>query len=406
MRHLFGNEKLNNDGVSLVELIVSILILAVIFTPTMSALVTALRVNTGARNTSQAETVAANVMEDVNFYGYSGMKKAYESAQANPEEISALAYTKDPDDETTDLLTFVNNPANPATAEFLEGDGRYRVKITYNNVVSISDYEDEETEEGEHRTVIKSRNLNDTEFADITELNETSTILINPATAHTDFDNLATDHFELLHRAYPDRTSDLDWSQIRSRISKKLYISIIRDNTYGEPYYILDSSMIYTFDGDGLIGPGAEEWMLTGYCDNVSFDELETLYLLYSPITGTSVDATGNKYIDWTFGTECVEIDGIDLSLEPGQKIKVRIVGQAAADVEFRGTLNVLCDTSQFEITSQVKTSVDGVENDTRNLGNGRTESKDRIYAVRVEVFDATGDGTEALATLESTIMD
>ena len=53
----------NNRGLSLVELIVSVAILAIIVLPLLSSFVTATRTNVKARNKFRATNVADNIME-------------------------------------------------------------------------------------------------------------------------------------------------------------------------------------------------------------------------------------------------------------------------------------------------------------------------------------------------------
>ncbi len=69
---LLKHIQLNNEGVSLIELIVALLILAIITIPLMSIFGRAARTNTFNANKADADTVAANIMEEIKVYGLEG----------------------------------------------------------------------------------------------------------------------------------------------------------------------------------------------------------------------------------------------------------------------------------------------------------------------------------------------
>lgn len=80
--------QLNNDGFSLVELLIAVTILAIIVAPLLHSFVTAIRTNAKARNTMYATAVAEDVMEEFEAYGIDGMRQIYQSA-GYTEELDA-----------------------------------------------------------------------------------------------------------------------------------------------------------------------------------------------------------------------------------------------------------------------------------------------------------------------------
>ena len=73
--------KLNNEGVSLVELLVAILIMGIIVVPLLSVFTSAARTNRATAEMNSAEVVASNVMEAVKVYG---VQKTAKEMYVNP----------------------------------------------------------------------------------------------------------------------------------------------------------------------------------------------------------------------------------------------------------------------------------------------------------------------------------
>lgn len=79
MRDMASNEKrqLNNDGFSLVELLIAIVILSIIVAPLLHSFVTSARTNAKARNTMRATAIAEDVMENFEAYSLEELEKRY-----------------------------------------------------------------------------------------------------------------------------------------------------------------------------------------------------------------------------------------------------------------------------------------------------------------------------------------
>jgi len=68
--------RLNDRGSTLVEIVVSVLIIGIIFVPLLMGLSNALKANARAEMDLNAEGAGVNVLETVKALGYSGIKTA------------------------------------------------------------------------------------------------------------------------------------------------------------------------------------------------------------------------------------------------------------------------------------------------------------------------------------------
>ena len=82
--------KMNDKGSTLVEIIVSVLIIGIVFVPLLMGLTNALKTNAKAESTSFAESVAVNSLETVKTVGYEALKNKF---IAGATEVSASDFT-------------------------------------------------------------------------------------------------------------------------------------------------------------------------------------------------------------------------------------------------------------------------------------------------------------------------
>lgn len=99
MKHAMG-EQLNNEGFSLVELLIAIVILSIIVVPLLHSFVTSARTNAKSRNTMHATAIAEDVMEQFEAHTLGEMADTYEAASVegftntvNAEKISTAMVT-------------------------------------------------------------------------------------------------------------------------------------------------------------------------------------------------------------------------------------------------------------------------------------------------------------------------
>lgn len=81
MQNEVSHEKrqLNNDGFSLVELLIAIVILSIIVVPLLHSFVTAARTNAKARDTMRTTAIAEDVMENFEAYSLEELEKRYKA---------------------------------------------------------------------------------------------------------------------------------------------------------------------------------------------------------------------------------------------------------------------------------------------------------------------------------------
>lgn len=79
MKHA-KEEQLNNEGFSLVELLIAIVILSIIVVPLLHSFVTSARTNAKSRNTMHATAIAEDVMEQFEAHTLGEMADTYEAA--------------------------------------------------------------------------------------------------------------------------------------------------------------------------------------------------------------------------------------------------------------------------------------------------------------------------------------
>ena len=98
--------QLNNDGFSLVELLVAIVILAIIVVPLLHSFVTSARTSAKARNTMHATAVAEDVMEEFEAYTIEEMAEQYRNAGFTAEEDANGRWTFRKQDTSTTSGTY------------------------------------------------------------------------------------------------------------------------------------------------------------------------------------------------------------------------------------------------------------------------------------------------------------
>ncbi len=108
-------KRMDNKGSTLIEIVVSVLIIGIIFVPLLMGMSNALKANSKAEESLHAETVAANCIEVAKTYGMAGFTKV----KSDPTILSATSVTG-------------NGSAYNASG-ISEGLNTYNVEIRFNN---------------------------------------------------------------------------------------------------------------------------------------------------------------------------------------------------------------------------------------------------------------------------------
>lgn len=110
------NKKLNNDGFSLVELLIAVTILSIIVAPMLHSLVTSLNTNAKARRLMHATQIAEDVMEEFEAHSIQEMMDIYSAAPYN------YTVTEDNSVSNKGKVTFTGSNASVAS-------GRYDIEV-------------------------------------------------------------------------------------------------------------------------------------------------------------------------------------------------------------------------------------------------------------------------------------
>ncbi len=222
--------KLNNKGLSLVELIVAILILAIISVSAMQLFVSSSKVNRVNKTRNNADTVATNVMEGIKVNGLPGTAKQVYLCQfgdvktlAKATTIFGLDLTTAIDKQTVQLdgsidkasatidgkLDARNNAIYPFVSsapynyEYLlqgveEGNQKFNVEITFN------------TNFQNKKDPAHPVSVNDKDKFVLSAFDTDNSFYINPLAPDIMYDQEALDFFVQLNKAYIKNCYDSD----------------------------------------------------------------------------------------------------------------------------------------------------------------------------------------------------
>lgn len=469
----------DNRGVTLVELIVALLVLMIAVTPLLMTFVNAMKSNRKANNESYARIVAENAMEEAK-YRWSDMRDV-ETSIIGMGAIENYSYLP------TDGLWHSNLPIS-------QGTGQYKVTIEFDRSVK---YNDDAT-----------KLFNKYEYADMSELNKSTTALINPVATGTDYTYIARDYFQTLNEAYVDQLHETAYTNmyneylelcepyyeyltllgqaergeiayedlpdpapvdpgsfdastvptyaskrlgaggVEDRLTQTLRISLVQ---IADGSVTMNAAIVFKFnnrkeaDGIRLIGADEDDVELSfmGFCDDVQFEDLRTLYIMYDPVA--NITETSHGQGKYNFGTSFgryVENIEIESSLEQkldgtGHEIPldVYIAVQGRIDMDLpqaiTGTLgvttkNLAINKPTVRFFSQADLSFSGDLTGTGQQFRADEDSKltlqkrdmntiidtvgkadEVICNVTVKVYDySAADGAEPLYTMESAIFE
>lgn len=316
--------QLNNKGVSLVEVIVALLILGIITVPLLNIFTGTARINRTNTKKANADTVAANIMEAIKVYGLQGTaEQAFIASNSSTEDTKFLGYDIKKSSITGDTSVIKRDSAT-GKLSFTPSAGH-----TYHYVVGSDVLKGivEGNTATEYIVTIDMdsnylNNANEVYSADLLAFNSESTLFINPSGAGIYYDQEALNYFEELNANYRDSEWDKECSRrtalndaaienatvnglpdpvlspmpapyahddpatLLNNMARETQITVKREKDasveHGEEYYLIDSSMIYRIDPQ-YVGDGNNEIVKAGYCSNIRFEDLKSIYLIYVP---------------------------------------------------------------------------------------------------------------------------
>lgn len=423
MKHPTRRLQLNNQGTTLVELIVSLLVLTIIVVPLLNGFVVAQRANATSKNKMYAVTAAENIMEAVKAIGPDASK------------ISAS-------------LRQTVSASNAEAGEYwipnyIEGTDTYDIKLT----MTPSGY---------------SSSVNNYKFASMSAFSDEKSIMIFPGISGLDFDETALNSFYEdhtnwmntkwqsdyasaydtylnLHKnwenngrtgAEPSFTppsqsnyAPLSLTELKSKMSRTTTIEIneiettvIKENgTFQTKYeyelqsvvqYFIDNT--YTATGSAVnIGLCADSYYPTidkeysGYCSESKHEGIKSIYLIYNPFGTEAADH------QVTFARENVSVKS-----NAKKDMNVFIVVQTEGDKpKFNNSIQVDIPskgTGALNLYCQANISCTSATSKTNSIVEDMTDTLNRIYTVTVEVFehkDMHEASETAISSLTSTIL-
>ncbi|MDF2511801.1 MAG: hypothetical protein K0S04_1667 [Herbinix sp.] len=453
----------DNRGITLVEIIISLLILMIIVVPLISSFVSASGVAANSRKKMYAADLADNVMETVKNLGVEKTAFQFYAAPADflLGEGTALTYKEDETggdgpsvvDRSGNRVFVSTRKTNPYVYQMegvQEGTGKFDVRITFSSAA----YTSAPATPAAPLTPAPVPELlpNDYNYADLSAFNSASTTLINPNNS-SNYDYLAKMYFQQLHsnyyfqeweaaRAIVDAANDeiyadydeeydaavaagtalpplpnitpeptakptLSPNVLDSQINKTMTIEISKE-TIGvgvNEKYKLNSYVNYSlnniYNGAGIAKDPINLTIsrnYSGYCDNVLRNSLNSIFVMYTPLT------TASSLIK----------DKIIIDNQTTQTFDIYLVLQAAINtsftsplqVELSGSANTLRLHSQavLNVTGTGNASTSNGDDPSERLINEVTTNNTKIYRVTIEVYEGGTSFGELLQTLSSTV--
>jgi type II secretory pathway pseudopilin PulG len=447
-----------NRGMTLVEVVISLLIIMIVFVPLISSFTTASKLSRTAKNNLYASNLASNVMETVKVLGIDGVALQFDPANTN---FTIAPGPTDFDEEpvegyTTSVKTIDGTKyfdSSRGTKPYIykmtgvkQGTGTYDVSITF----SSASYTTETPTGG-------SALPNDYLYADLSAFNAESTVLINPMSSGTNYDEMVLQYFmqlndsyyydewvtaceavnnanDAIYRAYeqaydaasaagtplptmpsvtplPVLKPSLSKADIKRSLFKTTTVEIskVTDSLSGIKKYKLNSYINYTFNNILINSGGAcaspTTQFLTrnysGYCDDVLSTSLENIFFMYQPLGDVSALSLDDEKV--VINNQLPESFHIYLVIQAPATTTVK----AKLPVYLSGTSNTLHLYSQVDLAvegiSSASTSNSSSEED-RLLKEFNTDTG-RIYDVKINIYESGSGFTKQLQTLSSTIL-
>ena len=462
--------QLNNKGVTLIELIVALLILGIIVVPLMSLFTSAARTNSDNSKRSDADIVAQNVMEAVKVYGLEKTAEQvynYNPANAGSKVLGLRAEDKEDVSSSYYNDKFHQNDAN--IYEYVlkgvkEGDHQFDVKITFDSNYTIM-----VTPTGVADPTPIAKDVNDVHDYVLSAFNDKTTVFVNPLSGSIYYDqealstisemnadlkeaeyerdliNVQEANAELLRQYQEDLLDPLasptppelqpapnrdDYSQkfpkdYADDISRTMNVVISEENIaeagMSKKVFKINSGLDYIVPmGSGLVeGDSLAPVSIpkSGYCHDVTVDDIQTLYVMYTPypyMCKSAFDATDrsnlityqtagthfesyltDKMLKDVTGSISFANENLVIENKTDKDIEVYVIIQGSKDIvyDYDNKLNVTVKNTglgSVSIYSQAEISFTGTSTTTQQgiLKMKDSEHLDKLVNVTITVTD------------------
>ncbi len=390
--HVKKNKSVGNQGFSLVELLVAVTILAIITIPFLHSFVTAARTNAKAKKVMNATTAAQNVFEELKGEELSQYLNTYNNTQSSLKDGSGNSiYDKSGKPIQSYQVTIPSVTVN----------GRdYRARVTL-------DPDKYTTRQGE---TVDSTDYNSTDFATLLNLSPSCNAFYIQQESDDMLAAKVLDeaHMDDLLGGQMSRTITIDIDYNSGTKMTKVYATLTyTDKGAGTTYTAMDKAEIYS-NATMLSNELSNIFVcfLPMYNGNVAYPNENIVINNTSncPVGVYLVKETGRDSKAFYQGLKILNGCHVKLTVNEGEHEFIGPVTQISTNLAYGSSLAVGAkelDVSYTGITDVTGKSIEEIfDMDTLQ----RMESSERIYKVKIEVFDGKDTAYEkVLATMEGT---
>lgn len=371
-----------NAGYTLVELLISVTILAVIAIPLTHAFVSAARVNGRSRKLAQAQNVAQNVLEEVRMESWEDIENTY-----------------------TKTTTTQEGSGKTTTEYHYQYDSIETEHLFFEAEISLSPEYDGESDDSDEVT-----DYNADKLPQIYDMN---------AALDATYELPGTEE-EQMATAFGRNTG-----QILREMKREIYIDIRKS----QKKTVVDINSAYTYRGITRYALAQSKRIYSNTSENIS---LRNVYLFFSPMSYQEADRERIVIRNWDSVPVNIYLvrQGKDVDMTTGYKVNVDVLEQNRSSMDYADVYTHLCtnliDASEIGNTNLAHLNLRyGKEEDDYRASmqvtaNGAIKvyeaanlvnltdlfdkaAKERIYNVTVNVREKGADENEALVLLNGT---
>jgi len=402
---------MNNRGSTLVEIIVSVLIIAIVFVPLLMGMSAALKANGKAEQALNSENAAVDCMEAIKAVGKKGIEKLIVTPTDGatitpiPAQIfganAKIEKKTETDEESGESFEYY------LVSDIGEGLETYTAKISFSDANYVGEIPTLTGDPGDPTPTAIER-LNDYEYVSFSNLSGKGTQMLK-FLADTDDTKVNLLRSLAGNTAVDDRLKPLEATWNTADIVKTKEVELVIDKNGADEYtistkinyelyntYGTDTSPRFVIGGDTF--SAADTTPLTTRCKNGKPD---TLIVFYSPIATVganfdhTVDALNKNKIKIT---KLTELDDLNVYvIVTGEPLEDGVPKTSYIGVEFdehiaeehKGKNHVFC-------SANLASAIEGFDkiNNLYTMGGASGNESIKMYDVKVEVENVVKTGT------------
>ncbi|MBE5962870.1 MAG: prepilin-type N-terminal cleavage/methylation domain-containing protein [Lachnospiraceae bacterium] len=432
-----AKEKMGNQGFSLVEVIVSMLILAIIVMPLLQNFLVAQQTNIRAKKAQYATALNTSIMEAVKEFGIEQVALQFYGAKTDFYLVGQDVLTGDyyqinesgnkiSSGDTANACVVGDKFIDNKQKYFFQingvkqGTGIYDVKISYDSTPYTGAGTSEVQQNNYQMPKVEALNAN--QYALIDPFSSFRTFIETDEgyvlTSRDDYDTRARRILYQLHDSYytskwadeckaiqeenarrqqqadekgevpvllpfPERPLNKTQDDMNGKIARKITITI---NKISESSYEVSGGICYTGEAEAgyFWSEGTKKQEFQLYSEPLKFTTLKGIYLFY-PLYKTISNAT-HSYRN----LESLEIQVTGVELGTEEYLDVYVAMQEEEVPASYTPLNVILtgtSSGHIRLYSQENLYVGGIKKNSELVGNYEKES--RIYDVQVDIYEA-----------------